>query len=99
MAGYSWRSSLTKITFRMAVLHSPMARLIVMCVASVDSHGKSKLVCFDKTGTLTEDSLDMEGVITSTNKQSVISASTVAMATISLSHHTSPSSPALSSMG
>ena len=34
--------------------------------------GKIKLVCFDKTGTLTEDSLDMEGVITSSNQQLVI---------------------------
>ena len=52
--------------------------------------GKIKLVCFDKTGTLTEDSLDMEGVITSTNQQSVLSAYTVAMVIFNLVTRFSP---------
>eukprot|EP00731_Ephydatia_muelleri_P014336 Em0008g56a len=43
----------------------------IYCISPqrVNVCGKIKLVCFDKTGTLTEDSLDMEGVITSTNQQ------------------------------
>ncbi|KAL5492024.1 hypothetical protein EMCRGX_G017412 [Ephydatia muelleri] len=48
---------------------SPEMRGVVISPQRVNVCGKIKLVCFDKTGTLTEDSLDMEGVITSTNQQ------------------------------